>query len=125
MPKRSGRHSSKTLVSSGDAEPGTVLLPAHRNFAPLGKTLTVQAQSGVETGAEILERHPSGKLNDLGVAELEVQPLRQVIGDLGRHHRGPFGVLEDDPLALVVELALLPTTDVAYLLRVDPRIHAL
>ena len=85
----------------------------------------MQAQSSVETGAEILERHPSGKLDDLRVAEVEVQPCRQFVRDPGRDQRGFFGILEDGAFALIVKIALVPTAYVAHFLWVDPGIHSL
>ena len=129
MPKRSERHSSKAAASascvrqrlSGD-DSGRVV---HRDLAVVGEALAAQAESGIEAGAEVLQRHPGGQLDELRVTEVGPDPGGQLLGDLGRAAGGHLGVLEDHPLALVEEVAGPPVADGSHLGRIDPLVHAL
>src|SRR5580692_10979441 len=106
MPNSSGRHSSNAAASASRS--GDSIRRAPRYLAVVREALAAQAEPGVEAGAEVLERDPGGELDELRVTQVCPDPGGQIVGDLGRAARRRLGVLEDNPLALVEELARAP-----------------
>src|ERR1700677_2924449 len=128
MPNRSGRHSSKTAASAsepGDGISGDGIRTdvTYRDLAVVREPLAVEAEPGIEAGAEILERDPGGQLDELRIAEERPDARGQLVRDLSRAGGCRFGVLEDRPLALVEEIARAPAADRSHLGRIDALVH--
>src|SRR5277367_3515490 len=120
MPKRRGRHSSKAAASasrSGSDMSGNDLRgdAVHRYVAVVREALAVEAESRIETGAEVLQRDPGGEFDELRVAEVGPDPGGQVLGDVHRAAGYRLCVLEDHPFALVEEVTGAPTADRTHL----------
>ena len=85
--------------------------------------LAVEAEPGIEAGAEVLERDPGGELDELRIAEERPDARGQLVRDRSRAGGCRFGVLEDRPLALVEEIARAPAADRSHLGRIDALVH--
>src|ERR1700722_18327577 len=128
MPNRRGRHSSKAAASesesgsdiSGDGIRGDAV---RRYVAVVRKALAAEAESRIEAGAEVLQCHPGGELDELGVTEVAPDPGGQLLGDDPRAAGCHLGVLEDRSLALVEEVTRSPTADRTHLGRINAGVH--
>src|SRR5271156_1097940 len=116
MPNRSGRHCSKAAASaagSGSGISGSGIRGdgPHRYLAVVGEALAAEPEPRVETGSEVLQRHPGGQFDELRLAEGVPDPGSQLRGDLRRAAGCHLGILEDRSLAVVEEFASAPAAD--------------
>ena len=83
MPKSSDRHSSYEAASASASRNRSARLRLGGMSQWSEKPWLFRPRPGVEPRPEVLQRHPAGQLDELGVAEVAPQPGGQLLRHLG------------------------------------------